>query len=98
MGQASRYFDEKESIVISLLYLEGELRDLNMTLTGDQIKKTIQTAIHEIKKEACIDSNTETIKDCLERAREQNNDDLVKFLQQMDFYTSLKRKHSRKKM
>lgn len=78
-------FSEEESLFIALLYLEGELRRSNMPLTGIQLKKTIKTALEEISTNQCLETDTQAIRNCLERALRHEDSELLSLIERFDW-------------
>lgn len=82
--------DEEESIIAALLYIESELRYLDMPLTEEKLKNTIKTALKEIISKEIeykfLDEDTRKIKKCLENALTHQGTDLEKFIKFFDCY------------
>lgn len=80
-------FDEKESLVVALLYIEDELRRCGMKLSEQQLRKTIKTAKNEIENRPQND-DTQIVKKCLETALGQKNTALLNAIQNLTWHTS----------
>lgn len=88
-------FNEEESLFIALLYLEGELRRSNMPLTGNHLKKTIKIALEEISTNQCLESDTQAIQHCLQKALEQNDSELISLIERFSW---AEKKNKRKRL
>ena len=78
-------FDDRDSITAALFYLEEDMRECAVNLTGFEVKKAARAAIDTLNNQQNLtgkaEEDVQKMKTCLDKILEQRNTDLMKFLE-----------------
>lgn len=85
MTTSKKILSEKENLLITFLFLEYEIRNGDMPLTAEALKKVIKTALKEMSLNFYLDTETMIVKKCLHKALNEQDEKIVSAFKQFSW-------------